>query len=182
MQINTFTHRQCHSSFIARLYGPQTQSDDAQSTGEIIMSKLIMVPVDGSDPAKKAIEFAADWAKHHDGELLLLHVPEPPVGDEVMVMGGASIYMHATPEELNKAGESIVKAGSELAKELGCKKVETLVEIGDPARKIVAMAEERNVDMIVMGTRGLGDWKSLLLGSVSHKVTNHSKCTCVTVR
>ncbi len=35
------------------------------------MSKLILVPVDGSDPAKKAIEFAADWAKHHDATLLL---------------------------------------------------------------------------------------------------------------
>jgi len=146
------------------------------------MSKLILVPVDGSDPAKKAIEFAADWAKHHDAGLLLLHVPEPPVGDEVMVMGGASIYMHATPDELRKVGDSIVEAGVKLANELGCKTVETAVEIGDPARKIVAVAQDRKVDMIVMGTRGLGDWKSLLLDSVSHKVTNLAECTCVTVR
>ncbi|WP_028670762.1 universal stress protein [Saccharospirillum impatiens] len=146
------------------------------------MSKLILVPVDGSDPAKKAIEFAADWAKHHDATLLLVHVPEPPVGDEVMVMGGASIYMHTTPDELRTIGDSIVKAGAELAREQGCKSVETLVEIGDPARKIVAVAEDRKVDMIVMGTRGLGDWKSLLLGSVSHKVTHLADCTCVTVR
>jgi len=146
------------------------------------MSKLILVPVDGSESAKKALEFAADWATHHDGELLLLHVPEPPIESEVMVMGGGSLYMHSSPEELKEAGESIVKAGSDLARELGCKKVETRVEIGDPARKIVATAEEGNVDMIVMGTRGLGEWKSLLLGSVSHKVTNHATCTCVTVR
>lgn len=146
------------------------------------MSKLILVPVDGSDPAKKAIEFAADWAKHHDATLLLVHVPEPPVGDEVMVMGGASIYMHATPDELRKVGESIVEAGVKVANEFGCDKVETAVEIGDPARKIVGVAKERNADMIVMGTRGLGDWKSLLLGSVSHKVTNLAECTCVTVR
>lgn len=146
------------------------------------MSKLILVPVDGSEQSRKALEFAADWARHHDGKLHLLHVPEPPVGDEVMVLGGASVTLHASKEELRAAGEKIIEASKALVKEEGIESVDSSIEIGDPARQIIRAAEEMKADMIVMGTRGLGDWKSLLVGSVSHKVMNLSPCTCVTVR
>lgn len=147
-----------------------------------MMSKLILVPVDGSEHSQKAIEFAADWAKTHDGQLHLLHVPEPMTGDEVLVLGGASLTLHATREELEEAGHEILKAAVEVAQNAGQKKVETSLVIGDPAHKIIAKAEELGADMIVLGTRGLGEWKSLMLGSVSHKVMQLAQCTCVTVR
>lgn len=146
------------------------------------MSKLILVPVDGSEHSKKAIEFAADWAKSHDGKLHLLHVPEPQTGDEVLVMGGASLTLHATREELEEVGNGILAAAADYAKEVGQSQVDTSLVIGDPAHKIVAKAEELGADMIVLGTRGLGEWKSLMLGSVSHKVMQLAHCTCVTVR
>ncbi|GGX71281.1 universal stress protein [Saccharospirillum salsuginis] len=146
------------------------------------MSKTVLVPVDGSEQSKKAIEFAADWAKHHDGKLHLFHVPEPAAGDEVMVLGGASITLHASREELEEAGHQILEAAAGIVRDQGVTDVETSLEIGDPARKIIAKAETLGVDMIVMGTRGLGDWKSLLIGSVSHKVSHLAPCTCVTVR
>lgn len=146
------------------------------------MSKLILVPVDGSEHSQKAIEFAADWAKTHDGKLHLLHVPEPMTGDEVLVMGGASLTLHATREELEEAGNAILAAAVDVAKTAGQSQVETSLVIGDPAHKIVAKADELKADMIVLGTRGLGEWKSLMLGSVSHKVMQLAHCTCVTVR
>ncbi len=146
------------------------------------MSKKILVPVDGSEQSKKAIEFAADWAKTHDGKLHLFHVPEPAAGDEMMVMGGASITLHASREELEEAGNQILEAAEGVARNMGVDDVERSIEIGDPARKIVAKADAIEADMIVMGTRGLGDWKSLLIGSVSHKVMHLASCTCVTVR
>lgn len=146
------------------------------------MSKTVLVPVDGSDQSKKAIEFAADWAKHHEGKLHLFHVPEPAAGDEVMVLGGASITLHATRQELEEAGHQILEAAVGMVRDLGVQDVDSSLEVGDPARKIISKAEDLGVDMIVMGTRGLGDWKSLLIGSVSHKVTHMAPCTCVTVR
>lgn len=146
------------------------------------MSKVILVPVDGSEQSKKAIEFAADWAQHHDHTLHLVHVPEPPAGEEVMVLGGASVTLYASRDELEAAGRTILEAAEGVARNNGVTSVESSVEVGDPARKIVDKAEKINADMIVMGSRGLGNWKSLLVGSVSHKVMNLAPCTCVTVR
>lgn len=146
------------------------------------MSKIILVPVDGSEQSRKAIEFAADWARNHDHTLHLVHIPEPPAGEETMVLGGANVTLYSSREELEAAGRTVLEASEGLAREQGMERVETSVEVGDPARKIVAKAEEINADMIVLGSRGLGNWKSLLLGSVSHKVMNLAPCTCVTVR
>ena len=53
---------------------------------------------------------------------------------------------------------------------------------GDPAKRILEYAKEEAVDCIIMGSRGLGDLKALLQGSVSRKVSNRAPCTCVTVR
>lgn len=144
--------------------------------------KTIVVPVDGSEHAKKAVEFAVDWAKVHDGQIHLIHIPEPPAGDEVLVMGGASVTIYATREELEQIGQTIIDAATKMVKELGLNDVDGSISIGNPARQIVKKAEDLKADMIVMGTRGLGDWKSLLVGSVSHKVMQMAPCTCVTVR
>lgn len=63
----------------------------------------------------------------------------------------------------------------------GVRTIRCLVEEGDPARAILRVAAELAVDMIVMGSRGLGDAKGLLMGSVSHKVAHLAPCTCVSV-
>ena len=60
--------------------------------------------------------------------------------------------------------------------------VEAVVVEGDPAQKIVEVARSRQVDAIVMGSRGLGDLQGLLLGSVSHKVAHTAPSSCVIIR
>lgn len=64
----------------------------------------------------------------------------------------------------------------------GARTVSNLLEAGDPAKTILRVAQDLGVGMIVMGSRGLGDAKGLLLGSVSHKVAHLADCTCVTVK
>ena len=64
----------------------------------------------------------------------------------------------------------------------GAPTVSNLLEAGDPAKTILRVAKDLGVGMIVMGSRGLGDAKGLLLGSVSHKVAHLADCTCVTVK
>jgi nucleotide-binding universal stress UspA family protein len=57
-----------------------------------------------------------------------------------------------------------------------------MVEHGDPADQIVHAAERHHADLIVMGRRGHGDLKGLLLGSVSHKVCQLADTACLTVK
>ena len=61
----------------------------------------------------------------------------------------------------------------------GC---ETDILSGDPAEAILRSVETFNIDLIVMGTRGQGDIKSLLLGSQSHKVVSTAPCPVMLVR
>ncbi len=53
---------------------------------------------------------------------------------------------------------------------------------GDPAERILEYAERESADCIVMGSRGLSDVRGLVLGSVSHKVSNRAVCTCIAVK
>ena len=64
----------------------------------------------------------------------------------------------------------------------GVRDVEVIVVEGDPVRTIVDTAKARDIDMIVIGSRGRGDLEGLLLGSVSHMVVQLAPCTCVVVR
>jgi nucleotide-binding universal stress UspA family protein len=68
------------------------------------------------------------------------------------------------------------------AREKGVRRVQTVVEDGDPASAVLRIGKGLHTDMIFMGSRGLGDAKGLFLGSVSHKVTHLAECTCVSVK
>jgi nucleotide-binding universal stress UspA family protein len=83
---------------------------------------------------------------------------------------------------LDEYAASIMQKARDLAERRGVTEVETVIRVGQPARTIVQVAEQLEVDTIVMGSRGLGDFEGLLLGSVSHKVASLAKCTCVTVK
>jgi nucleotide-binding universal stress UspA family protein len=87
------------------------------------------------------------------------------------------------PDELlNEVGNLILDNARQRAESKGIKDIMAYFVDGAPADKIIAAAEKENADMIVMGSRGLGNLAGLLVGSVSHKVSNLSKCTCVTVK
>ena len=68
------------------------------------------------------------------------------------------------------------------AKELGVTKIYTMQEEGNAAEKILEIANNKVIDTIVVGSRGLSAAKEFLLGSVSHKLSHHAKCTVVIVR
>ena len=148
------------------------------------MSKIILVAVDGSSHSKKALQLACELSCKFDGELHLLHVAQAPHKDRTLVLGGAAITIHASPEELEKAGRRVIDSAATLATEQGCTQIERALDTsgGEPAKIIVDKARSVGADMIVMGTRGLSDLSGLMLGSVSHKVGHLAPCTCVTVR
>lgn len=145
------------------------------------MLQKILVAVDGSEYSKTALEFAIEVAQKFNASLHIVHVPQGSAADRVMVLGGASIMIHAGREQIEDAGRTLIDAASEIAKENLHDKVTTELRGGDPAAEIVASAKENEADCIVIGSRGLGDFGGLLLGSVSHKVNHSAPCTCITV-
>ena len=92
-------------------------------------------------------------------------------------------HIRITEHDIRQAGANELLHNAESqAREHGATKIEQVIEEGDPTRCILASAEAHGADLIVMGSRGLGDLQGLLLGSVSHKVGHLAKCTCITVR
>ena len=145
------------------------------------MLQKILVAVDGSEYSQKALELACQLTEKFDGTLHILHVPQGAAADRVMVLGGASVMIHAGREQIEKAGQTLIEAASKIAEERLPGRVTSELRGGDPADEIIKSADENASDCIVLGSRGLGDFGSLLLGSVSHKVNQSAPCTCITV-
>lgn len=146
------------------------------------MIDSILVAVDGSEGSKKAMDLACELGKKHEASLHVIHVAQPPPEKRVLVLGASAVSVEATPEELKKAGEQVVNSARDIALSHGFDDITASVVDGDPTARIIDCAKKKDVDMIVLGTRGLSDLSGLLIGSVSHKVTHLAPCTCVTVR
>ena len=148
------------------------------------MFSTILVAVDGSKHSMKAVEVAADLTCHHpDIKLIMLSVYKHISATE----NTHSLVRTRRPVDppdaaLKDWAQEIVEVAANRALEVGAKHVETLVRRGPPARTIVQVAKELNAGAIVMGSRGLGDIGSVLMGSISHKVSNLAECTCITVK
>jgi nucleotide-binding universal stress UspA family protein len=150
------------------------------------MVESILVPTDGSEHAKQAVAFAADLAKRYGAKLVLLHVMTQLGNDRIPE--DLRAYASAEHIELSErsvfesVAEQILRGAQVTAHEHGAPDVESLLEIGDPATTILQVAKTQAIDLIVMGSRGLGSLRGLLMGSVSQKVSQLCGCTCVTVK
>jgi nucleotide-binding universal stress UspA family protein len=141
------------------------------------MIQKILVPVDGSEQSLKATEFSADLAMQYDATIHLLHVFKLSVLPE-----GLGDYVMTDRLELQALGNKIVALAEERARKKGVKQIEAIVVEGDPSERIINYAKDHDIDIIVIGSRGLGTFKGLLLGSVSNKVSHRADRTCVIVR
>jgi nucleotide-binding universal stress UspA family protein len=174
------------------------------------MFKKILVPTDGSVHAKKAERLGADLAVRYGTELVFLSVIEggalTPAGRQLARDRGIDeSALIATPQTSVQSPEAapVVPASdqtlatsrvqAELAERLvsnakgeaegaGVPKVRGLTRDGNVAEAILDVATEEGVDLIVMGSRGLGSLKGLLVGSVSTKVSHLAECTCISVK
>ena len=144
-----------------------------------IMFEKIVVGVDGSEQSKRALLTACDVAKKYGSELFLVHSPE--VETTGIAVGSGAVEIEADPEVIAAAGEKTMQAAREDAAQAGCIPAQCFVGNDAPASEILKCAEDIEADLIVLGRRGLGSVKSLLLGSVSQKVSHEAKCACMTV-
>ena len=148
------------------------------------MNEHILVPVDGSEHAFRALELASVLAKAENRGIRLLHVvpnKEVPAG---LKQFAKVEHMRNPPEYLYETAiaEGVLNAARDQALSQRTEHVECSVEHGDAAKGILEVAGRGDVDTIVMGTRGLSDIQGMVLGSVAHKVTHGADCRVIVVK
>ncbi|QFT84532.1 Stress response protein NhaX [Halomonas sp. THAF12] len=145
------------------------------------MFHTILVPIDGSEHSRVALCVACKLARQEDGRLILLHIPEALPHEPLLVWGIGAVPLESTMEKRDEVGQTLLDHAIEEARALGIEQAKPVLARGDPSQTILAAAEEHGVDTIVMGSRGLGDLKGLVVGSVSHKVSHGAECRVITV-
>jgi nucleotide-binding universal stress UspA family protein len=136
------------------LYDPRRRDDGG------VMFRSILVAIDGSKHAQRALEEAIDLARAQKARLTLISVALPPP----VVMPGYVPVM-PTPEQLKDDAEQLLDAAEKQVPD--DVPVSTVVRTGSPAQAILDRIAQGEHDLVVMGSRGRGSIQSLLLGSVS---------------
>lgn len=139
------------------------------------MFKNIIIAVDGSDHSHQALAYAQNLAERFEATLWLVHA-FPHTSDLL----GYNEYDNLVARR-KSAGQAILDEARQRFGEVKVVVHEELME-GPAAEAILAVAETRQADLIVMGTRGLTSLKGLVLGSVSNKVIHHASCPVMLVR
>jgi nucleotide-binding universal stress UspA family protein len=135
---------------------------------------LIVVGVDGSESAKAALRFALEEAQIRSLDVRAVaawHIPAP-------AYGGA--FDPGLADELEEAARATLeRVLTEAGAEAAGVHVELVVREGAPARVLLDAADDAN--LLVVGSRGLGGFRGLLLGSVSQQCSQHAPCPVVIV-
>jgi nucleotide-binding universal stress UspA family protein len=139
------------------------------------MYKNILVAVDGSEHALKAANAAGELARLSGGNLTVINAYE-----EVPSYLGEPNLQNTIQERIEKSRAVLADAVQEIG-EIPGKLVAEPLE-GSPAEVILRVVEAREIDLIVMGTRGLGQIAGLLMGSQSQKVVSLAPCPVLLVR
>ncbi|HEX6067312.1 MAG TPA: universal stress protein [Nitrososphaera sp.] len=138
----------------------------------------ILVAVDQSENAKRALKTGIWLAKSTDARLVAVHVVPPPPATEGVA-----------PTTLEKLEKAYINTGAKILADLAWEastkhgfKIDTLLETGDAREKILTAAKENSTDIIVIGSRGMGRIRRVLLGSVSQSVVQNSKVPVLVVK
>lgn len=175
------------------------------------MFKNILLATDGSPHAERAANIAADIAATYGATLTIIHTSSLSLSlEDILGAPQAKRFSENARNDIEKMRGIIdsvsmsddlmvtsIPAPQSAIKELSAeilndaeqisrnKNVQGIVRVsamGDPAHEILNQTEKSNIDLIVMGTRGLSNISGLVLGSVSHKIIHLAQCPCLTVK
>lgn len=154
--------------------------------------RRILLVTDGSPSSLYAARYLAKFPLSEVADVRVLHVM-PPIQFPIMMepnMGGwetiYSIYPSREEEEVirrkdTKRGEALLKRTSGPLQRRGINITPVLMR-GDAASEIIDYVKNEKMDLIVAGSRGLGNFKSLWVGSVSRKLVHYSDCSVLVVK
>lgn len=174
------------------------------------MFKKILVATDGSNHGTRAVKAAAEIAIKFNADLIVGHVllhgeppsafrrmtevehlvrePKVPKPDMKNISGGLIAHMSNAAQKrvshdvMDALAGRITDHAVDVAKKMGVEKVSSEIEEGDTANRLLKIADKIDADLIVIGTRGFGPIKALLMGSTSQKITQLASCACLTIK
>ncbi len=135
--------------------------------------RRILVGYDGSSESERALEQALALADCTDGKVLVLSVARPPEPET----SNAANFQNAAREQLERKLSQIQARVQENRIE-----IQTQVATGHPAEEILTKAREDQVDLIVLGYRGVSGVDQVTLGSISGHVVTHASCPVMVAR
>jgi nucleotide-binding universal stress UspA family protein len=131
----------------------------------------ILVAVDGSRARARAVELALGIADTSGATVTCVLAWNLEIHEGIVVTERSSDRWAAVEQRYTDLGQRILDPAAELYPDV---KVDILVRHGSPAKAVVEVAAELDVDLVVVGRRGLGGFRGLLLGSVSRRVVEHA--------
>jgi nucleotide-binding universal stress UspA family protein len=140
--------------------------------------RRILIAVDGSEHSYNALKVGIDLVKRYSAEVILLNVIKPYFEDP--------LFPPLNETTVDNIEDSHQKMLSKMANEVKTVnpdlKISKKLISGRPAETIVEFAEKQGVDLIVVGSRGLGGIKEFILGSVSDRVADQAHCPVLIVK
>jgi len=142
--------------------------------------KKILIPIDGSESSMEALRYASSFAGEFNITVYLMTVVEPHHGmydayaEQIILAQRETEIMAVVNERLEETEKK--------AAEMGIKTIITVTRVGSPYEQIIKLAEEEEIDLIVMGTHGRSGIAHFLIGSVTEKVIRTSPCPVLVIR
>jgi universal stress protein A len=136
----------------------------------------ILVPTDLSDNSFKAIRLAFDIAQQYDSEVILLHVIRDPIRECSVDYCISKELVNQLQAEMNESVRKGIRQQLAKLPSIDADKVITDVKIGNPHEEILKEAEERNIDLIVIGALDTTGLSKYMLGSIARHLLLEAKC------
>ena len=141
------------------------------------MFTKILVPVDGSDNSYRALEDALVLSEKLGSNISVVNVMEQVPITHIE----SEKLLSELLEAYKKENQEILSKCSDIARQKGIA-IKTVLLQGNPAPVILDYSKKENFDLVIMGSRGMGKFKELIIGSVSSKIVHHSPCAIMIIR
>jgi nucleotide-binding universal stress UspA family protein len=137
----------------------------------------VLVPVDGSDNSYRALDAALLLKEKLGSSITVVNVIEQVPITHIE----SEKLLSELLEAYKKENQEILSKCSNIATEKGLS-IKTLLLQGNPASVILDYSKKEKFDLVIVGSRGMGKFKQLILGSVSSKIVHHSPCAVLLIR
>jgi len=134
----------------------------------------ILVCLDGSNNATKALAHACDLAKNYDSALYLIHIVDKSLGLDFF---DRKEYLKL----LREHGKRVLEKAQNIAKNTSVKSKPILKE-GNVSKEILNFSKKEQINLIIVGSKGFGAALRFLLGSVSNKIANQAHCPVLIIK